>query len=62
MSIVVELRERSEDALHQLAVDGSSIVSVADRREMPSDCRCERSAKWSIYFPAAISRRFSDVN
>jgi hypothetical protein len=23
------------------------VGSVAERREMPSDCRCERSAKWS---------------
>ena len=30
-----------------LPVDVSSIGSVADRSEMPSDCRCERSAKWS---------------
>src|SRR5829696_9096928 len=30
-----------------LPVDVSSIGSVADRNEMPSDCRCERRAKWS---------------
>ena len=30
-----------------LPVDVSSIGSVADRSEMPSDFRCERSAKWS---------------
>jgi hypothetical protein len=28
-------------------VDVSSIGSVGDRSEMPSDFRCERSAKWS---------------
>jgi hypothetical protein len=28
-------------------VEVSSIGSVADRSEIPSDCRCERSAKWS---------------
>ena len=33
-------------------VDLSSIGSVADRSEMPSDCRRERSAKWS-YLPGA---------
>src|SRR6266545_7774538 len=30
-----------------LPVDVSSIGSVAERSEMPSDCRCDRSAKWS---------------
>ncbi len=30
-----------------LPVDVSSIGSGADRSEMPSDCKCERSAKWS---------------
>jgi hypothetical protein len=25
------------------------VGSVAERREMPSDCRCERSAKWSYF-------------
>ena len=30
-----------------LPVDVSSIGSVADRSEMPSDCSSERSAKWS---------------
>src|SRR5262245_38486934 len=29
-----------------LPVEVSSIGSVAERREMPSDCRWERSAKW----------------
>ena len=28
-------------------VEVSSIDSVAERNEMPSDCRWERSAKWS---------------
>jgi hypothetical protein len=27
----------------------SSIGSVADRKEMPSDFRCDRSAKWSYF-------------
>jgi hypothetical protein len=35
-----------------LPVDVSSIGSVAERREMPSDCRCDRSAKWSYLSPA----------
>src|SRR5262245_51728183 len=30
-----------------LPVEVSSIGSVAERREIPSDCRCDRSAKWS---------------
>ena len=33
-----------------LPVDVSSIGSVADRKEMPSDFRCDRSAKWSYFF------------
>ena len=39
-----------------LPVDVSSIGSVADRSEMPSDFRCARSAKWS-YFSRAIRVR-----
>ena len=30
-----------------LPVEVSSIGSVKERREIPSDCRCDRSAKWS---------------
>ena len=30
-----------------LPVDVSSTGSVAERSEMPSDCRCERNARWS---------------
>jgi hypothetical protein len=31
-----------------LPVDVSSIGSVAERSEMPSDCSTERRAKWSL--------------
>lgn len=34
-----------------LPVEVSSIGSVAERREIPSDCRCDRSAKWVVLVP-----------
>jgi hypothetical protein len=42
-----------------LPVDVSSIGSVADRSEMPSEFRCARSAKWS-YFSRANHVRLDD--
>jgi hypothetical protein len=41
---------KRQDALHVefFELAGVTVIgSVAERREMPSDCRCERSAKWS---------------
>jgi hypothetical protein len=41
---------KRQDALHVEFFELAGVMvigSVAERREMPSDCRCERSAKWS---------------
>ena len=51
--VVVELRERGEDPFHQFPVDVSSIGSVADRNESPSDFRNALSAKWSYFSKTA---------
>jgi hypothetical protein len=41
-----------------LPVEVSSIGSVAERSEIPSDCRCERKAKWS--YVAREARQVED--
>jgi hypothetical protein len=41
---------KRQDALHVEFFELARVTfvgSLAERREMPSDCRCERSAKWS---------------
>lgn len=42
-----------------LPVDVSSIGSVAERSEMPSDFKCARSAKWSYFSRANRVRLYS---